>query len=119
MVLGRRINSTSGATRYAKKIDSTRSRMIPVSLEIPQRITPTANRITMIRRTVRVGTPDASTAACAATLAVSLVFSLLTRLESRVQPSDQITYRLLIVKTQATKFYSERIRRGMMHYFTG
>ena len=85
--------------------------MIPVILEITQRTIPTVNRITMIRRTVRVGTPDASTAACAATLAVSLVFSLLTRLNSRVKPSDQIAYRLLIKKTQVTKFYSERIGR--------
>ena len=85
--------------------------MIPVILEITQRTIPTVNRITMIRRTVRVGTPDASTAASAATLAVSLVFSLLTRLDSRVQPSDQVAYRLLIKKTQVTKFYSERIGR--------
>ena len=85
--------------------------MIPVILEITQRMIPTLNRITMIRRTVRVGTPDASTAACAAALAVSLVFSFLTRLESRVQPSDQITYSSLIVETQVTKFYSERIGR--------
>lgn len=92
--------------------------MIPVSLEIIQRTTPTANRTTMIRSTVRVGTPEASTAACAATLAVSLVLSLLTRLESRMQSSDQITYRSLILIAQATKFYSERIGRGMMNYFS-
>ena len=89
--------------------------MIPVILEITQRITSTASRTTMIRRTVRVGTPDASTAACAATLAVSLVFSLLTRLDSRVQPSDQIAYGFLIEKAQVTKFYSERIGGGMMN----
>ena len=93
--------------------------MIPVSLEIIQRTTTTANRTIMIRRTVRVGIPDASTAACAATLAVSLVLSLLTRLESRVQASDEVAYRSLILMAQVTKFYSERIRRGMMHYFSG
>ena len=92
--------------------------MIPVILEITQRIISTVSRTTMIRRTVRVGTPDASTAACAATLAVILVFSLLTRLDSRVQPSDKITDRSLIVKAQATKFYSERIGGGMMNYFS-
>ena len=94
--------------------------MIPVSLEIAQRTAITANRTIMIRRTVRVGIPDASTAACAATVAVSLVlFSLFTRLESRVQPSDEVAYRSLVLMAQATKFYSERIRRGMMHYFSG
>src|SRR5688572_4577383 len=52
--------------------------MIPVSLEIIQRTISTANRTTMIRSTVRVGTPDASTAAFAAVAAASLVLSLLT-----------------------------------------
>ena len=52
--------------------------MIPVTLEITQRTTSTVNRTIMIRSTVRVGTPDASTAAFAAVAAVSLVLSLLT-----------------------------------------
>ena len=92
--------------------------MIPVIFEITQRITSTANRTIMIRSTVRVGTPDASTAAFAATLAVSLVFSLFTSLNSRVQSSDQVAYGSLIMKTQPTKFNSECIRGGMMNYFS-
>src|ERR1041384_4148529 len=44
IVLGRRKNSTSGDTRYAKKIDSTSSRIRPVILEITQ-IIPSVRRI--------------------------------------------------------------------------
>src|SRR5215208_1112369 len=76
--LGRRKNSTSGDTRYAKKIESTSSRMIPVILEITQRITITASRIKITRRTTRVGGPYASIAALAAVAAASLVVCLLT-----------------------------------------
>src|SRR5215208_8230187 len=75
--LGRRKNSTRGDTKYAKKIESTSSRMIPVILEITHRTIITATRIKMRRRTTRVGGPDASTTALAAVIAVSL-FSLVT-----------------------------------------
>src|SRR5829696_7277219 len=78
ILLGCRKNSTSGDTKYAKKIESTRSRMIPVILEITQRITITISRIKMTRRITRVGGPYASIAALAAVAAASLVVSLFT-----------------------------------------
>src|SRR5215208_4554227 len=80
--LGRRKNSTRGDTKYAKKIESTSSRMIPVILEITHRTIITATRIKMRRRTTRVGGPDASTTALAAVIAVSLfcLFTVLTLL---------------------------------------
>src|SRR5215213_1400334 len=82
-VRGRRKNSTRGDTRYAKKIDNTRSRMIPVILEITQRSTITVRRIKINRRTTRVGGPYASTAAFAAVAAASFVVCLLTDIYMR------------------------------------
>src|SRR5262245_16509798 len=74
IVLCRLMNSTSGETKYAKKIDNTSSRMIPVILEITQMTPMTASNTMITRSTTRVeGPEDASTAAFAATAAVSLV----------------------------------------------
>src|ERR1044072_1917770 len=92
-VLGRRINSTSGDTRYAKKIDSTSSRMMPVILEITQRVATTTRRTKQMRSTTRVDGPYASTAALAAVAAVSLVVSLFT--ESVVARANFTSSRLL------------------------
>ena len=93
--------------------------MIPVILEITQRSTSTANRTIMMRSTVRVGTPDASTAAFAAVAAASLVFSLLTGvLNSRVQPAYKVAYSFLILNAQPAKLNSERFRSRMMDHLT-
>ena len=94
--------------------------MIPVSLEIIQRTISTAKRITMIRSTVRVGTPDASTAAFAAVAAVSVGFFayVTSHLDSRVQPSDKIAHCFLILDAQPAKFNSECIRSRMMDHLS-
>src|SRR6185369_3924099 len=78
--LGLLRNSTSGQTRYAKKIDSTSSRMIPVILEITHSTPPITSSTITMRSTTRVDGPYASTAALAAVAAVSLVVSLFTLL---------------------------------------
>src|SRR6185503_1842513 len=73
-VLGRRKNSTSGETKYAKKIERTSNRRITVIFESTQSSAPTASNTMITRSTTRVEGPyDASTAAFAAVAAVSLV----------------------------------------------